>query len=261
MMNFTAAKCTQCGANIKVDKSKEAAICEHCGTAFITEKAVKNYNINYSIDNGVINISGVDINNLLLRAEQFESDGDFDRALEYYDRVLDIDVKNDVALFGVHRIKGTATSIPSLKVEDEDIRVIENELRLGNKIAAIKYIKGKTGMGLRESKDFIDSYNIGTPLIESNKIIDDILSKKDVSKEGCYIATAVYGSYDCPEVLTLRRFRDDSLRSTVFGKLLVRVYYVISPVISKHFSRIDIIQHLSKKILDALVGRLKNKGY
>ncbi|MDR0918559.1 MAG: hypothetical protein LBM93_04840 [Oscillospiraceae bacterium] len=24
----------------------------------------------------------------------------------------------------------------------------------------------------------------------------------------CYIATAVYGSYDCPEVWTLRRFRD-----------------------------------------------------
>ena len=29
------------------------------------------------------------------------------------------------------------------------------------------------------------------------------------SSGGCYIATCVYGSYDCPEVWTLRRFRVD----------------------------------------------------
>ena len=28
------------------------------------------------------------------------------------------------------------------------------------------------------------------------------------SNGACYVATAVYGSYDCPEVWTLRRFRD-----------------------------------------------------
>ena len=30
------------------------------------------------------------------------------------------------------------------------------------------------------------------------------------SDSGCYIATCVYGSYDCPQVQTLRRFRDDT---------------------------------------------------
>lgn len=42
-MGLVAAKCTQCGSNIEVDESKEAGICPHCGTAFITEKAVHNY--------------------------------------------------------------------------------------------------------------------------------------------------------------------------------------------------------------------------
>ena len=28
------------------------------------------------------------------------------------------------------------------------------------------------------------------------------------SSGGCYVATAVYGSYDCPQVWTLRRYRD-----------------------------------------------------
>ncbi|MCL2062641.1 MAG: hypothetical protein FWH03_08490 [Firmicutes bacterium] len=38
------AKCTQCGANIKVDDELDAAVCTHCQTAFITQKAIHNYN-------------------------------------------------------------------------------------------------------------------------------------------------------------------------------------------------------------------------
>ena len=44
---LVAAKCTQCGANIQVDSTHEAGICPNCGTAFITEKAVNNYNTSY----------------------------------------------------------------------------------------------------------------------------------------------------------------------------------------------------------------------
>lgn len=43
-MPLIPAKCTQCGANIKVDDSKDAGICEYCGTAFVTEKVINNYN-------------------------------------------------------------------------------------------------------------------------------------------------------------------------------------------------------------------------
>ena len=31
-------------------------------------------------------------------------------------------------------------------------------------------------------------------------------------KNGCYIATCVYENYDCPQVWTLRRFRDETLK-------------------------------------------------
>ena len=44
-MGMVAAICTQCGAAIEVDESKEAGICSHCGTAFITEKVINNYHI------------------------------------------------------------------------------------------------------------------------------------------------------------------------------------------------------------------------
>lgn len=48
-MGLIPAKCTQCGANIEVDGVKEAAICPFCNTAFITEKAVYEYNISQNI--------------------------------------------------------------------------------------------------------------------------------------------------------------------------------------------------------------------
>jgi len=38
------AICTQCGAQVSIDNTKEAAVCPACGTPFIVEKAVRNYN-------------------------------------------------------------------------------------------------------------------------------------------------------------------------------------------------------------------------
>lgn len=40
------AKCTSCGDTVQVDRDKEAAVCPSCGSAFIVEKAINNYNAN-----------------------------------------------------------------------------------------------------------------------------------------------------------------------------------------------------------------------
>ncbi len=73
-MLLVAAKCTQCGANIKVDDTKEAGICEFCGTAFITEKAINNYNTyitnNNNFSGATINITAPDIGSLLELAKK-----------------------------------------------------------------------------------------------------------------------------------------------------------------------------------------------
>lgn len=39
-MPLIPAKCPQFGATLNVDREKEAAICEYCGTPFIVEKAI-----------------------------------------------------------------------------------------------------------------------------------------------------------------------------------------------------------------------------
>ena len=55
-MALVPARCTQCGGQIEVDNTQEAGVCKHCGTAFITEKAINNYTTNYNITNNVTKI-------------------------------------------------------------------------------------------------------------------------------------------------------------------------------------------------------------
>lgn len=79
-------------------------------------------------------------------------------------------------------------------------------------------------------------------------------------KNGCYIATCVYGSYDCPQVWTLRRFRDGNLRRSWFGRVFIKVYYAVSPTLVKLFGDNKVFKAFWKKSLDFLVCRLKSKG-
>lgn len=80
------------------------------------------------------------------------------------------------------------------------------------------------------------------------------------SSEGCYIATCVYGSYDCPQVWTLRRFRDQILSKYSLGRAFIRLYYALSPRLVQWFGQKTWFHRFWKKKLDWLVSSLKNKG-
>ena len=77
---------------------------------------------------------------------------------------------------------------------------------------------------------------------------------------GCYVATAVYGSYDCPQVWTLRRFRDYTLASTWYGRLFVRTYYAVSPSLVRWFGHTKWFQNFWKDHLDKMVNKLQENG-
>lgn len=101
------------------------------------------------------------------------------------------------------------------------------------------YVTGCTGMGLNRYPSTAQPSNSG----------------------GCYVATAVYGSYDCPEVWTLRRFRDYSLAKTWYGRAFIKIYYAISPSLVKYFGDTEWFQYFWKAKLDKLVSRLKSEGF
>ena len=86
------------------------------------------------------------------------------------------------------------------------------------------------------------------------------VSKKS-SKKGCYVATCVYGSYDCPEVWTLRRYRDYSLENHWYGRLFIRIYYAVSPVMVKVFGKTTLFTAIMRPVLDRKVLGLKKQGY
>lgn len=78
---------------------------------------------------------------------------------------------------------------------------------------------------------------------------------------GCYVATSVYGSYDCPQVWTLRRFRDEILASTWYGRLFVYLYYAVSPGIVKLFGETSWFNTFWKGKLDKMVSSLQSNGF
>jgi hypothetical protein len=49
------------------------------------------------------------------------------------------------------------------------------------------------------------------------------------SSGGCYIATMAYGSYSHPQVIILRKYRDEKLSTSLTGRLLIEFYYATSP--------------------------------
>jgi hypothetical protein len=77
---------------------------------------------------------------------------------------------------------------------------------------------------------------------------------------GCYVATCVYGSYDCPEVWTLRRFRDGKLSASWFGRRFIRIYYAVCPKIIKLFGNKKWFNNFWKPILNKFVCKLQNSG-
>jgi len=80
------------------------------------------------------------------------------------------------------------------------------------------------------------------------------------STGGCYVATSVYGSYNCPQVWTLRRYRDYTLAKTWHGRAFIRTYYTISPTIVKLFGNMEWFKGFFKSRLDKMVNRLNKEG-
>ena len=86
-------------------------------------------------------------------------------------------------------------------------------------------------------------------------------SSSTSSSSGCYVATCVYGSYDCPEVWTLRRYRDFKLAESWYGRLFIKVYYAISPTLVDWFGERTWFKRMWRNTLDRWVSSLKSDGY
>ncbi len=102
---------------------------------------------------------------------------------------------------------------------------------------------------IKSEEDYIDSVRNG----KYDK-------KPAVGLPGCYIATAVYGSYTCPEVVALRKYRDDYLDKHLFGRAFIKCYYFISPKLIKYIAPESRLGKFIRKTLDKKVEKV-NSAY
>lgn len=348
-MPLVPAICTQCEAQIEVDNTYEAGICKHCGTAFITEKAINKYTV-YTTNNNIAgsNIS-VNINNeleqLIDAAEGFQRLVEYDNAFQKYKIVIDKypqDIRGWIGCLYNWKDGEFQKEVPSeceatwldkepyirwlrnaCALADDNIRnklVLDKKAYIDainkkwEKICSVETIKKYIGediliyeddfkplrkMYVREDKLYyqivwwnsyytfelvsIDKNGIFTKSLAYSHLTSDknerkmakdwyneepneilklysldfnwavkqlhiggekswiCLAKpltmlpryKIIESGNCYIASCIYGSYDCPQVWTLRRFRDYTLDKIWYGRAFIKCYYAISPILVK----------------------------
>lgn len=95
---------------------------------------------------------------------------------------------------------------------------------------------------------------------EAIRILNGDQSKTQSSSGGCYVATSIYGSYDCPQVWTLRRYRDDMLAASWYGRAFIRIYYAVSPIVVRWFGQKNWFKKMWQSKLDKMVKQLNDLG-
>ncbi len=113
-MPLVPAKCTQCGATLTVDPTNgAAAVCPFCGTPFVVEQAVNNYNISNQTTIGTVgHVEHLHVNDersVEARLASAETSlaklGDYDRAFEVFESVADDKADEWRAWWGMARAK------------------------------------------------------------------------------------------------------------------------------------------------------------
>lgn len=155
-------------------------------------------------------------------------------------------VKNKIKLLG---------TLSNLKIEDVVKRYKYVEKFIEVREHSISFIAYYCGVGDDCATEHKECITFLKKIINLESVLSDF---KD---DGCYIATSIYGSYDCPQVWTLRRYRDYTLTQTWYGRAFIKTYYAISPTLVKWFGNTTWFRNFWKNRLDRMVNNLKNKGF
>jgi len=85
---------------------------------------------------------------------------------------------------------------------------------------------------------------------EQKEFLRGVASRVDTTPSGsggCFIATATYGDYDHPDVIRLRKFRDNYLAKKSLGRQFIKTYYSYSPYaanIIKHSHSLRLLSYM-----------------
>lgn len=244
-MSVENGKCPSCGGALLLDPSKEKMICKFCGHEVIIQQAVQK-----------VKVDGIaDFDTQMLKAQRaLEIDEDFDKAAKYYREALELRPDDYRALWGAFLCEIAAISYAAnykgyvQMPGDIPLNIAEAIRKYGNR-------------AYNNAPDEVRPYYYREIHKLQNEVVASDGSSSKGKKKGCYIATCVYGSYDCPQVWVLRRYRDYALNAHVLGRFLIKSYYCISPKLVKLFGEQRWFNKFWKTVLDKKIAKLKLKGY
>lgn len=288
--------CEMCGSTDLL-KQDGIFICQSCGTKYSVEEA-KRMMIEGTVEvQGTVKVdNSVFVAKQLDNARRAYNKEDWEEVEKYYNLVEQHAPKNMeavffsaygrvmLALFDTEYFKREQkfnVLIKSISVIDEyydvteedkekSIRMISDALIKMFSVNFIRQTQQVAGAGSLAWQNNLFQNTNNAFITELQQIrskhndvyISELISKHQNTraKGNCYVATAVYGSYDCPQVWTLRRYRDFTLSKTWYGRTFIRTYYAISPTLVKLFGKTNWFKQLWKGKLDALVNKLQSEG-
>ncbi len=243
-MAIQPAICVNCGGSLKVDDIDLNGFCE-CTFCHSSHKVID-----------IITIDGLPtVKSLLTDAEFCMDDGNLEKAVKLFNEVIKIKPNCHEAWWGLYACNQAFDSYYGYKDKYGNSGVQTKAsimLNTINKYAqrAIKYAPPEKAESyknaIKDNMSFIESVRSG----QYDK------PKSDGSSGGCYIATAVYGSYYCDEVFALRRYRDDYLANRLWGRCFIKIYYAVSPFLAKHIKADSFVGKKIRSFLDNKVKKL-----
>jgi len=182
--------------------------------------------------------------------------GDFKSALDLAEKGLTIANLDPVNVCRLSLVKAEALFGKTQGLfESGDWQKVQFKEKINETRSAFKYCKEVCkGVSSQDPSLAGVSSDINNRLMALNAI-----QKGTVG--GCFIATAVYGSYDAPEVLVLRQFRDLTLARSSAGRLLIRSYYAISPALAGHISNTQRLRKFIREDILNSFSRLLERKY
>jgi hypothetical protein len=113
-------------------------------------------------------------------------------------------------------------------------------------------MNSQTRRRFSENKATINSIN--TQLDSVRRQIRSATSSSSSSgSSGCYIATMAYGDYDHPQVMELRKFRDEFLNKSLLGRIFISLYYKYSPLLVQRLKDKPKTNDIIRTLLDQLI--------
>ena len=152
----------------------------------------------------------------------------------------------------VELIKEQITQQDVNKIKNSDNKAKKDEYKI-----LVNFLMSKLSYLYKDRIKYLVYWNtttsIHTQAIKANNTSTPKPTSSSSSKDGCYIATMVYGSYDHPQVLILRRFRDNVLDKSFFGRWFIKTYYYYSPKLVDKLKNRKTINMVIRKVLNQFI--------